>query len=43
VQAGDLDLESAAKPDRPKMAGLLSACLGQALARAVLRAAGAAP
>jgi len=35
VQAGDLDLESAAKPDRPKIAGLLNACLGQALARTV--------
>jgi hypothetical protein len=43
VQAGDLDLESVAKPDRPKMAGLLSACLGQALAQTVLRAAGVGP
>jgi hypothetical protein len=42
VEAGDLDLESAAKPDRPKIFGLLNACLGQALARTVLRGAGSA-
>jgi hypothetical protein len=40
VQAGDLDLETAAKPDRVKMAALLNACLGEALARTVVRAAG---
>jgi len=40
AQAGDLDLESAAKPDRPKVTEQLSACLGQALAQTVLRAAG---
>ncbi len=43
VEAGDLDLESAAKADRPKMAALRNACLGQALARTVLRAAGRKP
>jgi len=43
VEAGDLDLESAAKPDRPKIAALLNACLGQALARTVLRGAEVAP
>ncbi len=43
VEAGDLDLESAAKADRPKMAALLNACLGQALARTVLRAADRKP
>jgi hypothetical protein len=43
VTAGDLDLESAAKADRPKMAALLNACLGQAVARTVLRAAGHKP
>lgn len=40
VEAGQLDLESAAKPERQKMAERLNACLGQALAQTVLRAAG---
>lgn len=40
VEAGQLDLETTAKPDRPKMAERLNACLGQALAQTVLRAAG---
>jgi hypothetical protein len=43
VEAGDLDLESAAKSDRPKMAARLNACLGQALAQTVLRGADVAP
>ncbi len=40
AEAGQLDLESAAKPEREKMAEQLNACLGQALAQTVLRAAG---
>jgi hypothetical protein len=40
VEAGQLDLESAAKPEREKMAERLNACLGQALAQTVMRAAG---
>ena len=39
VEAGQLDLESTAKPDRSKMTERLNACLGQALAQTVLRAA----
>lgn len=42
VEGGQLDLESAAKPEREKMAERLNACLGQALAQTVLRAAGLA-
>ncbi len=42
VEAGQLDLESVPKPDRPKMTERLNACLGQALAQTVLRAAGLA-
>jgi hypothetical protein len=40
VDADQLDLESAAKPDRPRMTERLNACLGQALAQTVLQAAG---
>ena len=40
VEAGQLDLESAAKPEREKMSERLNACLGEALAQTVLRAAG---
>ena len=40
MEVGQLDLESAAKPEREKMAEQLNACLGQALAQTVLRAAG---
>lgn len=42
VETGDLDLESATKPDRPKVAAQLNACLGAALAQTVLRASGLA-
>lgn len=42
VEGGELDLESAAKPDRRKLAERLNACLGQALAQTVLRAVGLA-
>jgi acyl-CoA thioesterase-1 len=42
VEAGELDLESAATPDRSKVAQRLNACLGQALAQTVLRGAGVA-
>ena len=40
VEAGQIDLESVAKSERPKMTERLNACLGQALAQTVLRAAG---
>lgn len=40
AETGPLDLESAARPDRTKMAERLNACLGTTLARMVLRAAG---
>ena len=39
AESGAFDLETAAVPDRPQMAAELNACLGQALAAAVLRAA----
>ena len=42
VEAGQLDLESAAKPEREKMAERLNACVGEALAQTVLRAIGLA-
>jgi hypothetical protein len=40
VETGELDLESATKPDRVRTAALLNTCLGESLARTVLRGAG---
>ena len=40
AKAGQLDLESAAKPERMKIADQLNTCLGQALAQTVVAAAG---
>jgi cellobiose-specific phosphotransferase system component IIB len=42
VEAGQIDLESVAKRDRVRMTERLNACLGEALAQTVLRAAGLA-
>jgi acyl-CoA thioesterase I len=40
AESGELDLEAAPGPDRVKTAALLNTCLGESLARVVLRAAG---
>jgi hypothetical protein len=40
AETGDLNLESAARADQPRITADLNACLGQALARVLLLGAG---